>query len=382
MRMQFRSIFKVFFLALVYVAVLSCQATAAPYISSQNYCLMDGHTGQVIKSNSLDELRPVASTTKMMTAILTVEYADLDEIAVVSENASKTPEYNIGLQEGQEISINELLKISLLRSANDAAVVLAEHIAGDEGFFAHLMSKKAFVIGAVNTNFINASGLPADGHYSTAYDLCQLGRYLLGNATLKELVATKQTEFQHPGYQKSMVISNTNNLLYRYEGADGIKTGTTNAAGKCLVASATRNGRQYIATVLKSGDRTGDCGRLLNYAFDDTFFTKYIDKETSFKELKILNGESPYVEIFPQEDLFLIQSKEGPDIQKEVFCNYMVEAPVSRGQKIGSLRVYACGKLVNTIDLISGQNIAKEYSLIAPAKRFLLEKGLLKDKKN
>jgi len=183
-------------------------ASALPNINSSYYCLVDGKSGQVIISQNADVMRPVASTTKMMTAILVVEYTNPDEIAVVSQHADRTPEYSIGLRTGQQILVSELLKVALIRSANDASVVLAEHIAGDEQFFAHLMSKKAFAIGAVNTHFRNASGLPAADHYSTAYDLAQIGRYLLNNDYLRSIVATRQTTFKHPGYQQPMIIQN------------------------------------------------------------------------------------------------------------------------------------------------------------------------------
>jgi D-alanyl-D-alanine carboxypeptidase (penicillin-binding protein 5/6) len=373
----YKSLIKIIMLTLAYVFIIATgKICAAPIVYSNNYCLMAGSTGQVILSKNLDEVRPIASTTKMMTAILVIEYADLEEIAVVSSNADRTPEYTIGLRTGQEISVFELLKVSLIKSSNDAAVVLAEHIAGDESFFAHLMSKKAFLIGAVNTHFKNASGLPADDHYSTAYDLCQIGRYLLKNSILSELVATQKTEFNHPGYRRPLTISNTNGLLIEYKGADGIKTGTTNASGKCLVAAATRNKQQFIAVVLKSGDRKGDCKRLLDYAFNQSVLVKYIDKNEPFKELKIYNGESPYASIFPATDLFLVQGKESPDIQKKVNCNYLLEAPVARGQKVGSVEIYADGKLINIIDLVCGHNINRENILITPIKNLLSEKRI------
>ena len=128
-------------------------AAAAPLVNSNYYCLIDGGTAQVLLGKNQDEKRPVASTTKIMTALITVEYADLEEIATVSRNAQLTPEYAMDLMEGQKLTIGELIKIALMRSANDAAVVLAEHITGDEKFFAHLMSKKAWILGAYNTRF-------------------------------------------------------------------------------------------------------------------------------------------------------------------------------------------------------------------------------------
>ena len=230
---------------------LSPALAAAPATTSKYVCLIDSASGQVVYGKNIDEKRQVASATKMMTAILAVEYAVLDEIATVSPNADQTPEYTIGLPAGSQLTIEELLKAALIKSANDAAVVLAEHVAGDEMLFAHLMSLKAFAIGAVNTRYENASGLPGHKQYSTAYDQAVIGRYLMSKAVLKTWWAAKCRPL-HPHYREALQLYNTNGLLFSYPGADGIKTGTTNAAGKCLVASATREGRQLIAVALKS----------------------------------------------------------------------------------------------------------------------------------
>jgi D-alanyl-D-alanine carboxypeptidase (penicillin-binding protein 5/6) len=167
------------------------------------------------------------------------------------------------------------------------------------------MSKKAFAIGAMQSKFQNASGLPDKEHYSTAYDLAIIGRYALSKTFLAKTVATVETAFKHPGYQTALTITNTNSLLRSYPGADGIKTGTTDAAGKCLVASASRNNRGLIVVVLKSGDRQGDCSKLLDYGFKNTSSQKVIDREMAYKSLKINNGDKDLLEIIPSQDLAL-----------------------------------------------------------------------------
>lgn len=369
---KFRFLVKLI-LAFIILASMAVPAAAAPYMNSKYYCLMDAQSGQVLLSQDADEIRQVASTTKMLTAILTVDYAGLNEKAVVSENADRTPEYTIGLRAGQEVSVAELLTVSLIRSANDAAVVLAEHVAGDEEFFAHLMSMKAFAIGAVNTHFKNASGLPDDNHYSTAYDLAQIGRYALSYPKIKELVGTRRSTFAHPGYRQPLDISNTNGLLGSYPGADGIKTGTANASGKCLVASATRQGRQLIAVALKSGDRNGDCARLLDYGFNNCVLTKIIDSSQSFKYVSILNGAETGVDIYPQESLYLWAGEKSPNIEKWVEMNYELQAPVAKGQKVGIVHVYADGKPVKSINLVCRQRVERQPNLMfRMVKDFLL----------
>lgn len=335
------------------------QAQAGPYHLSSQVCLLDADEGQILYSQKAGEIRPVASTTKIMTAILSVEYAALHEVAEISHQADYTPEYTIGLKEGQEVLVSELLKAALVKSSNDAAVALAEHVAGNERFFSHLMSKKAFIIGAVNTHFVNASGLPDNEHWSTAYDLAVMGRYLLQKDHIKDLVALREVKFKHPAYQQELTLSNTNSLLYSYQGANGIKTGTTNAAGKCLVASAQRDKRQLIAVVLNSHDRNGDCTRLLNYGYEELSREKIIDKDIPFKRLKISPGSSEYVELYPEKDLVIWSGREEKllNVEKKVEMDYAISAPVRSHQALGVLHVYLDGKLFSSIRLISREKL-------------------------
>lgn len=331
-------------------------AEAGPQISSQYYCVVDRESGQTILAKNADVIRPMASTTKMMTAILAVEYADLNGTTVVSLNADRTPEYTIGLRAGQQMLLSEALKVAMIRSANDAAVVIAEHIAGDEQLFAYLMSKKAFAIGAMQTRFQNASGLPDQDHYSTALDLARIGSYALSKPFVAEMAGTVQTDFQHPGYQQPLTISNTNGLLKSYPGADGIKTGTTNDAGKCLVASANRGDRGLIAVVLKSGNRQGDCIKLLDYGFLNTAQQKVVDQEESFKSLKV-NNSNEMAEVVPAEDLWLWAGENPVNIERIVRLDYNLHAPLQAGQPVGEMDIYFEGDYVDTIALINQKEI-------------------------
>lgn len=344
-------------LPLFIILTAAGQAQAAPYVSASHYCLLDTSNGQLILSHKADVPRPVASTTKVLTAIVAVEYANLHEIAVVSEKADHTAEYTIGLKAGQELTVEELLKAALVKSANDAAVVLAEHVAGDERFFAHLMNKKAFLLGASQTHFENASGLPSQQHVSTAYDLAIIGRYALNQDEVSRLVAARQVEFKHPGYQKPLTLSNTNTLLESFSGANGIKTGTTNAAGKCLVGSARRQGRQLIAVALNSRNRSGDCARLLDYGFNQTESVLIVNQEEVFKEIPVARGNVDMVPIQAASDVKLWLGEGTPDIEKRVNMNYEITIPVQKGTRIGTLSIFADKKLVQTVPLVVGQDI-------------------------
>lgn len=348
-------------------------ATAAPDTTSKYTCLLDIDSGQVIYGKNMNAPRPAASTTKMMTAILAIEYAGLSETAVVSSHADRTPEYTIGLPAGKKILTEDLLKAAMIRSANDAAVVLAEHVAGDEALFAHLMSVKAFAVGAVRTRFANASGLPGGSQYSTAYDLAVIGRVLLANPYLKTLVGSPRTSFQHPGYREPLVITNTNSLLHSYKGASGIKTGTTDAAGKCLVASAARQGRGLIAVALQSGDRAGDCTRLLDYGFNRTNRCQVLDHSDAFKVLPLEGGKSSEIALYPAHDVYLWLSDNGPNIEKVVHLNYDIKAPVELGQILGTIALYAEGKPIAVVPLISHDDYPAGPSIISRIWRSLIE---------
>lgn len=335
---------------------------STPSISSSYYCLMDADSGQILLMKNADSPRAVASTTKIMTAVLALEYCQPDETATVSLHADHTAEYTIGLRAGQKINVNELLKAALIKSANDAAVVLAEHVAGDEQFFGHLMSVKAFCLGAFHTHFVNASGLPAAGAYSTAYDLAVISCYAMSRSTFRELVGTNKAKFKHPGYYQPYIINNTNSLLDTYPGANGIKTGTTDAAGKCLVGSARRQDRQLVAVVLQSGDRAGDCSRLLDYGFKSMQRVKILDESIPATSLILEDSEPAELSVYPAEAFQVWQGAQMAGIEKKIRLHFTGLRAVKKGDKLGYLEVYSGGKLLKRVNLIAGNDVEKPAS--------------------
>lgn len=356
---------KIFFLAILFQLGMGADEpiqAALPYISSSHYCLMDSETGQLIVSRNANEARPVASTTKILTAIVVLDYADVNEVAVVSEHADHTPEYTIGLKARQNLEVGELLKAALVRSANDAAVVLAEHVAGDEQLFAHLMNKKAFLMGARQTHFENSSGLPSQEHLSNVYDLALMGRYALSIPEIAALVEAPQVEFKHPGYLQPMVLRNTNSLLKSYPGANGIKTGTTDAAGKCLVASARRDGRQLIAVTLHAGNRNTDCARLLDYGFNQTRRVTILSEQEAFKEIPAKNSQ--LIPIIAAHDVALWVGDETPNIEKRVDLNYHIDGSVNKGARVGIISIFADGQHVESVPLLVGENISSDENSV------------------
>jgi len=241
-------------------------ASALPSISAGSAVLIDADTGKLLYEQSAWELRPPASTTKIITAILAIEHGNLNEAVEISPNAANTGEASIGLKPGEKLTMYNLLHGALLKSGNDACVAIAEHIAPSEEEFVGLMNLKARSLGAFDTTFFNTNGLPHTDHLTTAYDLAIITRYALNNKIFSEIVRKKDYTLQwETPPARRRYISNTNKLLWTYPPATGVKTGTTDSAGKCLVASAHEPGRSVIAVLLNSPRRFADARELLEY---------------------------------------------------------------------------------------------------------------------
>jgi len=236
-------------------------------ISAEAAIVIDAESGEIICQRDAFTARPPASLTKVMTAILAIELAEEEKICTVSANAAKTGESHIGFYAGEKITLENLLYGALLKSGNDACVAIAENIGENEAHYVQLMNLKAKLLGCRNTNFVNTNGLPAQNHYSTCYDLALMSRYAISNDMFRQIVSTESYTMTWLSSTRSKNISNTNHLLNSYDGAIGVKTGTTDEAGQCLIAAAERDGKSYIAVVLKSKNRFADGIKLLDYAF-------------------------------------------------------------------------------------------------------------------
>ena len=237
---------------------------------------MDAATGKILYQKEADLRLPPASTTKVATAIITLESGkSLTQTLTVSKEATRVPASKLYLRPGQSVTVEELLYGIMLASANDASVVLAEGIAGSVDHFTDLMTKKAHQIGATNTNFTNPHGLTAPDHYSTARDLAIIFRYAMKNALFREIVQTKFSSVSTTAMVKKKLVPrrisvrNHNRLLWGYDGALGGKTGYTNAAQKCFVGAVQRNGATLIIAILGARDQWGDTKRLLEYGFEN-----------------------------------------------------------------------------------------------------------------
>jgi serine-type D-Ala-D-Ala carboxypeptidase (penicillin-binding protein 5/6) len=247
--------FCVYLILLLAVCSVLPAASFADQIQSRAALVMEASTGKILYAKNADLKSPPASTTKLMTAIVTMEHANLNEVVTISSKAAHVPPHKAGFKEGDRIMIDELLHAALIGSANDAAVALAEAVAGSEERFVELMNEKALAIGATNTRFINANGLPGPGQYITVYDLAKIMDYALRYKKLKEIIGTRVTEVSTMS-GNSKIIRNTNRLLWSEEDLVGGKTGYTSKARHCFVCAAERKNDTIVVALLGSPSRS------------------------------------------------------------------------------------------------------------------------------
>lgn len=323
--------------------------------------LIESKSGAILYAKNADQRRAPASTTKIMTAIVALERGDLRKIITVSRRAAGTGGSSIWLRPGERLSLKELLEGVMLNSGNDGSMAVAEGVAGSIENFTELMNMKAKEIGALNTNFRNPHGLRAPSHYTTVLDLALMARYGLTNRNFADLVKKKTATLEWEEGRKSVQISNTNRLLWYLEGADGVKTGTTNEAGHCLVSSATRDHKQLIAVVLNSGDRWGDCQRLLEYGFREFDILKIAEARRAVAKINIKKGWPETINLYPRSDLVAVVRKG--DLQRvtpqiRVYQN-PVTAPLKPGQILGEIGYLYRERPVNKVDLINLKPVRK-----------------------
>lgn len=376
------NIFILFIIILFNIMTTSFGATEEVSTYSPTCLLMEASTGKVIyEKNGYEKTYP-ASTTKIMTAILTLEHCNLTDVATASYEAvySVPVGYsNANIQVGEELTINQLLNVLLINSANEAANVLAEHIAGSVDSFATMMNAKAEEIGCLNTHFVNPNGVHNENHYSTAYDLALMGRYAMKNDTFRELVNTKF--YTLPATNKYLtndrVFGTTNELLkkdtrdsvdnYYYEYCTGIKTGYTNAAKSCIVASAKKDDIEYIVVILGAGTtdnglsaRYLDCKTLFNYAFENYTVKKLNDAEADLKTINIPNGtlSTKHLKVKIQDEInvLLKQSTDTTNLTPTVEINQDLPVPIVKNSIVGKI-TYTIDGNEYTSNLIAGNNV-------------------------
>ncbi len=330
-----------------------------PQITADAAVLMDAQTGQVLFDKNMHQRRPPASTTKIMTAILAIEGGALNQVVSVTPRAAEVGESSIHLHANEKLTLEELLYGALLRSGNDACVAIAEHIAGSEENFVNLMNHKAKLLGGQDTNFCNTNGLPNDQHYSSAYDLALFTRYAMKNPKFSEIVRTRQKVIS--GSDNSYrYLKNTNKLLWSYSWIEGVKTGTTDAAGQCLVAYAKKDGKQLISVVLHSSDRYQDTIKLLEYGFDNFSVIPVILKGEYFTTVKVRDGYGKSVPVIAEKDLYVTLPKNSQGTYQQILqLKRTLDAPVRMHSKVGELKVVYRGQEIGRVNLVTASELKR-----------------------
>ena len=335
------------FLAALGAAVLLCPPAHALSIHAASAVVMDAESGRVLYEHDAPRPRLIASTTKLMTALVAAERAeDLEQVVTVKGEWLGSEGSSIYLQAGEEITLRGLLYGLLLQSGNDAAMVIACHLAGSEEAFAALMNEKAAQLGMKNSSFANASGLNDDNHYSTAYDMALLAQACLSSETVAEICATRSITIG------SRTFVNHNKLLHRYEGCVGMKTGFTEKAGRTLVSAAVRDGQTLICVTLNDGDDWNDHTKLLNYGFE-TYPRQVLCREGEALGAITVDGSLIPTAAAVTEKEMGYPLKEGERLTMDIELERYVRAPFAAGTQIGEAVWKKDGETVARVPLMA-----------------------------
>ena len=347
-----------------------------PTINSRAYVVIDRKSNTILVGKNENQKKKMASTTKIMTALVVIENCNLSDTVEVSKKAAGTGGSRLGLKTGDKITVYDLLYGLMMCSGNDAAVSLAEHVAGSISGFADLMNKKAQELGLSNTHFVTPHGLDEDEHYTTAYELAILANHAMNNEIFAKIVGTKNYTITINGYPKA--LTNTNELLGVLNGVYGIKTGFTNGANRCLVTSCKRGDMDIICVVLGADTkkyRTTDSIKLIEYAFNHFTYVNVEEivsdyfktwKEEFSHTITISKGVSNYLDItyknlpYPsipvREDLV-------NSFQVYINCESVLNAPVEKGTSIGTITLELDGNIVYSGDIFVNTTIEHKTML-------------------
>lgn len=326
--------------------------------TAKSMCVIEKDSGQILYSKNENQKLPMASTTKVMTAITVIENcSNLDDKVIVDSSSIGVEGTSIYLKKDEEISIKDLLYGLMLRSGNDSAVALACHIGGNVQEFAKKMNDTAKKIGANNSNFTNPHGLDDSNHYTTAYDLAKISAYALNNPVFKEIVSTKNHIISATNKSEKRYLTNKNKLLNQLEGCCGVKTGYTSKAGRCLVSACERNDMTLVCVVLNCGPMFEESMSALNYGFDEYRKVKIIDKQVDINDEKIGNKEYKQLFVYPEEDFYMVL-KQGEEKDLVLEYNYSTENSNIK-EVVGEIKIFFKKDLIKTVKLVTMNKIDK-----------------------
>ena len=367
--LRFISIYLTIILILLSPNISSAESEEVFDIDAKSALLMDFNTGEIIYEKNPHERLAPASISKVMVLLIAMESIEdgkisLDDEVIISGNAESMGGSQVFLEEGEVQKVDDLIKAISLRSANDASVALGEHISKSESAFLKLMNKRAKELGMENTNFANATGLPNDNHYTTAYDIAIMSRELMKYPKIQDWLTLWMAEMK-VSRDKDIVqgLVNTNRLIKDYDGANGIKTGSTQEAGFCLSGSAKRGNLQLISVVLgceNSKIRFEESKRLLDYGFDNYNSVTIGKKGDIVAQTKVNKGSEEFTNIVLGRDSFiLVPEGSSSNVEKEINIPETIDAPIEIDRVIGELILQIDGKTIDKVDLVCEKKIEK-----------------------
>ena len=320
--------------------------------------MLEASTGEIIFQKNVNEKRPPASMTKMMSMLLIMENIEkgnltFEEEVTASAYASSMGGSQIFLKAGEKMKVEDLLKGIAIGSGNDATVAMAERISGTEEAFVKLMNDRAKELGLNNTNFKNSTGLDVENHYSTAYDMSVIARELVKHKKILEFTGTYEDYLRKDSASPFWLV-NTNRLVRFYQGVDGLKTGYTKEAGYCLTSTAEKDNMRLITVVMNEPStqiRNGETSSMLDYGFNMYSVNKILDTDTSLQKSKVELGSVLEVEIVPTEEVKILNNKNSDErnVTYELELN-TIKAPVKKGDIVGKIKVYEDNKVINEIN--------------------------------
>lgn len=356
-----------FFLAflLFLSAFFAMPVSAAPDVSAKSAVLIEAESGRVLYQKNAFIRLPMASTTKIMTAIVAIERGDLGKTVTVAKEAVGVEGSSIYLEPNEKLTLESLVWALLLQSANDAATAIAIEVGGSVEGFAKMMNEKADELGLTATHFTNPHGLDDEDHYTSAYDLARIAAYALSNETFRTICSTYKKTIPH-GEDGTRVLINHNKLLRLYDGAIGVKTGFTKRSGRCLVGAAERDGLTLVSVTLSAPDDWNDHKEMLDFGFSHYEHVTLAEKGGFTAPLSLTGGTADYVIAANAEEMNVMLNRAHGEITYRIEAPQTLFAPVKVGDTLGRL-VYLCdGEEIASSPLVAANSVE------TPQKKFNL----------
>jgi serine-type D-Ala-D-Ala carboxypeptidase (penicillin-binding protein 5/6) len=331
---------------------------------STSASLLDASNNRVLYEKNGYKEMPMASTTKIMTLIITLENADLNDIVTVSAYAAKMPDVQLNIREGEQYKLGDLVYSLMLESHNDVAVAISEHVGGSVEGFAKMMNAKAKELGCKHTNFVTPNGLDADKHYTTAVELAKIASYAIKNDKFVKIINTQTWQFSEIKKGRSFLVSNKDRFLKMYEGAIGVKTGFTGKAGYCFVGAVKKGNKTFVSAVLACGwppsknCKWKDTTLLMDYGMNNFQLKQIFDDAKTFEPILVKDGQKNYVNLFYEGEISLLINKN--EVVKVVYKTpTIIIAPVVAKTVVGSAKYYVGEDLIKEVPIMTINDVKK-----------------------